>query len=83
MTINSLQYCLSEETQEIIDKLLGEFMLSCLGKNDMSVVSAMLAAAAIMVAAHCQRTGQDFEELSAMAFTQFTDALKIVGDQQR
>jgi hypothetical protein len=82
MTVESLQYCLNEETQEIIDRLLDEFLLSCMGKNDMSVVSAMLASAAIIIATHCQRTGQDFHELSGMACVQLTTALKIVGEQQ-
>ena len=79
--INPLEYCLTGDTAEIVDRLLGDFLLSCIGKNDMSVVSAFLASAAIIIATHCKRTSQDFQELSDMSRHQFDRALKVAGER--
>jgi hypothetical protein len=81
--INPLRFCLTGETEEIVDRLFGEFALSCIGKNDMSLVSGFLASAAIMIAAHCQQTGQDFAELSEMSRHQFDLALKVAGERAK
>lgn len=79
MRPNPLTYCLQGETGEI-DRLLGDFLKSCIGKNDMAVANAMLAAAAIIVATHCQRTDDDFGEFSKDFIDQFKRALVIAGE---
>jgi hypothetical protein len=82
MMINPLQFCLSDETEEIVDLILGEFLLSCcIGKNDMNVANGLITSAAIIVATHCERTGQDFQELSALFRNHFELGLKIAGEQ--
>jgi hypothetical protein len=77
---NPLQFCVTGETAEIVDRLLDEFVRSCIGKNDMSVVSGFITSAAILIATHCERTGEDFQELSDMCRDQFDLALKISGE---
>lgn len=74
---NPLEYCLTGETAEIVDKLMGEFLFSCMGKNDMSIMSGFLASAALLIATHCERTGEDFDQLAGMAREQFALALKV------
>jgi len=53
-------------------RLLGEFLLSCLGKNDMSVCSGFIAAAAMLAATHC--------ELGGLLLEQFDLALQVAGE---
>src|SRR5262245_58432769 len=77
---NPLRHCMTQETAEIVDRLLGDFLLSCVGKNDLAVVNAMLSSAAIMLVAHCQRSGQDYRELVNEARNIFDLATKIAGD---
>jgi hypothetical protein len=81
--INPLRFCLTGDTEEIVDRLLGEFTLSCIGKNDMSLVAGFLASAAIVIAAHCQQTGQDFAKVSEMSRDQFDLALKVAGEHAK
>jgi hypothetical protein len=78
--INPLQHCLTGESAEIVDRILGPFLHDCIGKNDMSVVSGLLASAAIIVATHCQRTGDDFAELAEISRQNFDAALVVVGE---
>lgn len=79
--MNPLQHCLSDETGEIVNKLLCEFVKGCMGKNDMSVVNGLMATAAILIAAHCERTGDDFEEMSEMGRKMFAAALVVAGER--
>jgi hypothetical protein len=75
-------YLVSEDTREIMDRLLGEFMLTCIGKNDMSLVSALMTSATIIVAAHCQRTGDDYWQTIAMARDIFEASATIAGERK-
>ena len=77
---HSLRYCMTGETAEITDRLLGDFLLSCLGKNDMAVVNAMISSAIILIAAHCQRTGENFDEVIDQCRGLFDAAVKVVGE---
>ena len=80
MITNPLRHCLSGETADIIDQILGPFLLAQLGKNDMSVVNGLMASAAILIAAHCQRTGEDPQEVGDLGRNSFDLALKIASD---
>jgi len=78
---NPLQLCLNEESTEVVDHILGPYLLSCIGKNDMNIVVGLLASAAIIVATHCQTTGENFEEFAAMCRENFASALAIANDR--
>ena len=80
MTTNPLRFCLTGETEEVVDRLLGEFLFTCMGKNDMAIANGMTSAAAVLVATHCQQTGEDFDELSNMFRNHFSNALFIAGE---
>jgi hypothetical protein len=60
--INPLRLTLAGDTADLVDQLLDGFVLDCMGKNDMVVINALLASAALLIVTHCQRTGQDFNE---------------------
>ena len=77
MKANPLLFCLSEETADIVDQLLDDFLLKQVGKNDMAVVSGMLCAAALMIITHCQRTGDDPQKLFKQVQQQFELACKV------
>ena len=77
---NPLLHCLTGESAEITDRILGPFLMSCIGKNDMSVVTGLLAAAAVIVATHCERTGQDYEELCTLCQENFRNGLVVAGE---
>jgi hypothetical protein len=82
MTIaNPLRYCLSGDTEEVVDRILGPFLQECMGKNDMAVTNGLLCSAAILIAAHCQRTGEDFEELAELCRQSFNSALNVSSEQ--
>lgn len=66
------------ETREIVDRLLGEFLWSYMGKNDMAVVTALLSSAALIIASHSQVTGQDYQELVRMGRSVFDSAAAIL-----
>ncbi|PWT75886.1 MAG: hypothetical protein C5B60_04760 [Chloroflexi bacterium] len=76
------RFCLSDETREIVDRLLGEFLLTCMGKNDLAVANGFITSAAMLVAAHCQRTGQDYDKLSALMAYHFQQILEIAGQKR-
>lgn len=76
------RFCLTGETREIVDRILGEFLLSCMGKNDMAVANGLITSAAMLIAAHCERTGQDYEELSALISYHFQQILEIAGHKR-
>jgi len=78
---NPLQWCLSGESAEIVDEILGPILRGWLGKNDMSVVNGLLASAAILIATHCQHTGQSFQETSELCRRSFDLALKVAGER--
>jgi hypothetical protein len=78
--MTDLRFLLNDETSEIVDRLLGEFLRECIGKNDMSVVNALLAVAAIMITTHCERTGQNFDEIAAASQKLFKLSLEISSD---
>lgn len=79
---NSLYYCMDDATREVVDLLLNDFIKTMVGKNDMAVVTGLSAAAAIIIAVHCQRNPEDdFQELSEMAVVQFKLALEVSGQR--
>jgi hypothetical protein len=80
--MTDLRFMLGPETVEIVDRLLGDFMVDCIGKNDMAVVNAMLASAAMLIVAHCERTGQDFDEVVALCRNSFDLALTVANDHR-
>jgi hypothetical protein len=69
---------MTREHQEIVDRLLGDFLLTCIGKNDLVVASGMLIAGVIMIKAHCRRTGHDYDEISRDAREIFDCAVELV-----
>jgi hypothetical protein len=78
MNNNILRYLGGKQTTEIIDLLINQFVPEhCMGKNDLALVSAMLAVAAMLVDAHCRTEGSDHDELAAMFRSQFDMALNI------
>jgi|SRR5215471_16196749 len=79
--VNPLRHCVSPETSEIVDQIMGPFLESNLGKNDMAITGGLLASAAIMLATHCQITGDDFEEMAIHLRTMFDLALSVAGEQ--
>jgi hypothetical protein len=80
---NPLRHCLTGESAEVVDEILGPFLASRIGKNDMAVVTGLLASAAILIATHCQRTGEDYGELSMMCQEHFQNGLTVAGERIR
>jgi hypothetical protein len=81
MRPNPLTFCLTGDTAEIVDRLLGEFLLSCVGKNDMAVAGGLVSAAAMVLAAHCERTSENYDEHVARMRELFDLAAKIAGEK--
>jgi hypothetical protein len=81
--MTDLRILLNPETRELVDRLLGDFLFSCLGKNDMAVVNALIATAAMLITAHCDRTGQDFGKVASECTTMFELALQITNETVR
>ena len=79
--LNPLRFCISGEAKEITDRLLDEFLLTCIGKNDMAVVNAFLASAAVMIAAHCEHTDHEFRDLAKESIRNFALALQVAGEK--
>ena len=80
--MTDLRCLLNDETSELVDRLLGEFLLGCIGKNDMAVVNALLASAAMVITAHCKRTGQSFDEVAAESENIFKLSLEVSSDRE-
>lgn len=78
--MTDLRILLNQETAGIIDRLLDEFLLSCIGKNDMAVVNALLASAAMLIKAHCERTGDNFGEVASECKNIFELSLQVCDD---
>jgi hypothetical protein len=81
--MTDLRILLNPETSELVDRLLGDFLFSCIGKNDMAVVSAFLASAAMLITTHCDRTGRDFGEVASECKSMFELALQVSNDMPR
>lgn len=79
--MTDLRILLNQETADLIDRLLGEFLLECIGKNDMVVVNALLATAAMIIGTHCKRTRQNFDEVATLSRDTFKLALEVSNDQ--
>jgi len=78
----SFRHGLTTETNEIMDLLMGEFLMKhCIGKNDLAIVNAFMAGAASMIAAHCERTGEDYAELAKLEREFFASTLQIMGNR--
>ena len=83
MAKNPLRYCLQRDTVKVVDKLLDDFIPNeCMGKNDLAVVNALFACSALIIVAHCQRTGGDPEELATECCKLFDMAVKIAADKR-
>lgn len=53
----------TKDIAEIVDLVIDEFMPKhCMSRNNLAVASAFMLVSTIMVKAHCQSTGDDFEE---------------------
>ncbi len=72
------RWLVGPDTSEIVDRLLGDFLLSCLGKNDMSVANGMIISAVMLIKAHCERTGQDYDETVQLFRSSFETLVEIV-----
>ena len=78
----SLRHCLTDETNELMDLLMTEFLMRHgIGKNDLAMVNAFLVGAATMIAAHCQRTGEDHAELVKLCSTFFAQTNDIMNNR--
>jgi len=79
---NPLRFCVTGETEEVVDLLIGEFIPQhCMGKNDMAVTNGLLACAAILVATHCHRTGHDFDEIAGTSEHLYQMSLRIAANR--
>jgi hypothetical protein len=78
---NPLRFCLAGESAEIVDRILGPFMLECLGKNDMSIVTGLMSSAAILIVTHCQTTGDSIEEIANAHREIFDLALSVASEK--
>ncbi len=75
--LGQLIYCMTGDSGEVVDKILGPFLQECIGKNDMAVVSGLLTSAAILLVTHYENTGDDIQELATMCRENFDLALEI------
>ena len=74
---------LGEETATVVDELINDYLPQhCIGTNDMAVVSGLMTAAAVLIETHCQRFGDDFDELLKMAHDIFDIAAKVMRDKR-
>jgi len=79
--VNPLRYCLTGESAEIVDRILGPFLQECDGKNDLAVVNGLLASAAILIVTHCERTGESVQELANLNRQIFDLAVTVANDE--
>jgi len=77
---NPLMHVVGPETAEVIGQILGPFLRSNIGKNDMAVVNGLLASAAILLATHCAKTGEDYRELVYRARELYDLGAEIAGE---
>jgi len=71
----------SEETHELLQLVSNFIKRECIGKNDMTLVSALVVNAASMIAVHCQRTGQDYDETAILVRQMFEHSIKIMKER--
>jgi len=73
-----LQSVMMPNMARIVDKLIKEFLpQQCDGENDLVVVGAFLTTAAIMIAGHCDMTGQSFDTNADASRKLFDGALAL------
>ena len=72
-----LQSVMMPNMARIVDKLIKEFLPQCESETDLIVVSALLTTAAIMVAGHCDATGQSFDTNADASRKLFDGALTL------
>jgi hypothetical protein len=66
----------------MVDRLINEFLPSCVGRNDMAMANALIIVALMVVEAHCRQTGDDYGKLIGVLRNSFTAASRIVGDDR-
>jgi hypothetical protein len=74
------RFLVSGELEEILDLLDGFVAEKCLGRNDMCLIQAHILSALALVAAHCARTRDDYDETVAMVRQFFDTTAELYGD---
>jgi len=81
MLNNPLRHILIEDSAEVVDFICGPFLLERIGKNDMAVINGLIAAIAILVKVHCDKTGQDLHETVQLFHDSLDAAVDIVANK--
>jgi hypothetical protein len=76
-----LRHLLVEDSNEVVTFITGPFLLDRIGKNDMSVINGLVASIAILIKAHCDKTGQDLDETAQLFHDSFDGALDIIANK--
>jgi len=79
---NPLRHCVSDDTAEVMDRILGPFLESCIGKNDLSIANGLVVSAAIIIVTHCQRTNDNIEEIAKLFHESFDLTLKALSEKE-
>jgi hypothetical protein len=79
---SSIRHCLNDETGGMVDRLINEFLPSCVGRNDMAMANALIIVALMVAEAHCRQAGDDYGKLIGILQSSFMTASRIVGDDR-
>ena len=73
---------LGDDSGTVVDELINDYIPNhCMGLNDLGVVSGMITAAVTLIATHCQRTGQDYDETLDLGRQIFDIAANVMRDK--